>query len=180
MTDLITIIVMTWRFAFKARWRLSWRSWRRPWVALPRTCRDLGPRTLLSRGARIACGRNCRLLKTPRDRYRSVLVGEDPSALQAERDDHAGADLGTHLRTNESVDTGRRQVPSEALKLFQGHEGERMRARSRNMILATSAEAPSHHCLRGQTEEGMQCLSQAVVCTGFRERRLLYSLKEKR
>jgi hypothetical protein len=62
------------------RWRRSWRSWRRPWVALPRTCRDLGPRTLLSRDARIACGRNCRFLKTPRDRYRSVLAGEDPSA----------------------------------------------------------------------------------------------------
>jgi hypothetical protein len=91
--------------------------------------------------------------------------------LKAERDDRAGADLGTRLRTNERVDTGLYQDPSEALRLFQGHVGERMRARSRNRMLAASAAAaPSHRCFRVQAEGWVSLSSPATSCVGFRER----------
>jgi hypothetical protein len=96
----------------------------RPWVALPRTRRNLDPLSLLGRGSRVPSRRNCRFLKTPRDRYRSVLAREDPTripALKAERNDHAGADRGTRSRSNDSLDTGRRQVRSQELRLWQAH-----------------------------------------------------------
>ena len=89
-----------------------------------------------------------------------------------------GLNLGTGLRTVGCVDTGGPQLPSEALRLFQGHESERMRARSRNRILAASAAAPSNRGFRRQAEDSMRCPSQAVGCVGFRERWLLYRPRE--
>jgi hypothetical protein len=86
-----------------------------------------------------------------------------------------GLNLGTGLRTVECVDTGGPQLPSEALRLFQGHESERMRARSRNRIVAA---APSNRCFRRQAEDCMQRSSQAAGCVGFRERWLFYRLRE--
>jgi hypothetical protein len=52
----------------------------RPWVALPRTRRNLDPLSLLGRGSRVPSRRKCRFLKTPGNRYRSVLAREDASA----------------------------------------------------------------------------------------------------
>jgi hypothetical protein len=166
-----------WAFQSCSRWRVP-EDPGMPWVALPRTRRDLDQRSLLNRDVRIACRRKSRCPKTPHDCYRSVLVSRDTSGSKPSGMTMQGLNLVCACAPMSLLV----QVDVRFLLRRKGcHRGSRSslcERGSRNRILAANAAAPSHRCFRGQAERWVRRPSQAAGCVGFPERWLLYRLRE--